>query len=78
MVPLSLARRIADSRSQGTLRKVTLGIKEANIQETLLERFVFDLEWLCNPEEIPKAGDDWACVLPLPQSGFVTDDFRSA
>lgn len=44
---------------QGTVRRVILVIKEANLEEKPLERFVFDFEWLIHERDVPKERDDW-------------------
>lgn len=38
-------------------------MKEATLEETPLERFVFDLDWIALAEQIPSAGDDWQYAL---------------
>ncbi|GAA5889806.1 hypothetical protein JCM8208_001136 [Rhodotorula glutinis] len=44
---------------KGTIRRVILVIKEATGDETPLERFVFEFEWLVPQRELPKDGDDF-------------------
>ncbi|GAA5971912.1 hypothetical protein JCM11641_001567 [Rhodosporidiobolus odoratus] len=50
---------IAEEMHKGTIRRVIFVIKEAGPDETPLERFVFDFEWLISERDIPKPGDDW-------------------
>lgn len=55
---------------KGTLSKVALVIKEANIADTPLERFVFDIDWLVPAGEMPDPERDWTCAPRPPLLRF--------
>ena len=58
---------------QGSLSKVGLVIKQAGLDETPLERFVWDFDWLVPPKDIAAARDrDWTWVVPGPIVGHST------
>lgn len=48
--------------AQGAVRRVILVVKESSLQETPLERFVFEFEWLIPQRDVPAPGDDFTCV----------------
>ncbi|KAM0746393.1 DNA-binding protein [Meredithblackwellia eburnea MCA 4105] len=50
---------IGEELAKGSLKKVALVIKEANLEEKPLERFVFDFGWLFASENRPAEGEDW-------------------
>ncbi|KAL8277923.1 hypothetical protein RQP46_009742 [Phenoliferia psychrophenolica] len=50
---------VGEELGKGSLRKVALVIKEASLDDTPLERFVFDFDWLV-PEEHIREGGHWA------------------
>ncbi|KAK4700435.1 mitotic spindle assembly checkpoint protein MAD2B, partial [Phenoliferia sp. Uapishka_3] len=50
---------IAAELQKGSLQKVALVIKEANLSEEPLERFVFDFDWLIPDEYRGKMDRDW-------------------
>ncbi|KPV77393.1 uncharacterized protein RHOBADRAFT_11408, partial [Rhodotorula graminis WP1] len=53
---------IHEELDKGTIRRVILVIKETAGDETPLERFVFEFEWLVSQSALPKDGDDFTCV----------------
>ncbi|GAA5927695.1 hypothetical protein JCM3775_006057 [Rhodotorula graminis] len=50
---------IHEELDKGTIRRVILVIKETAGDETPLERFVFEFEWLVSQSALPKDGDDF-------------------
>lgn len=55
------ARSPSFTISQHTLQKVALVIKATNLDETPLERFVFDVEWLVDEREL--TGEDFVYIF---------------
>ncbi|KAI5479817.1 mitotic spindle assembly checkpoint protein MAD2B [Pseudohyphozyma bogoriensis] len=59
-----VVKSVGEELGKGTLKKVALVIREAELDETPLERFVFDFDWLLPPGKEPSAlggggGHDW-------------------
>ncbi|KAK4055643.1 hypothetical protein OIV83_000189 [Microbotryomycetes sp. JL201] len=68
---------VIEELNKNTLQKVVLVVKNASIDETPIERFVFDFESLVPPDEVPADDVDF-----VPEDGGVTrldleDLFRS-
>ncbi|KAM0788827.1 hypothetical protein ACM66B_002913 [Microbotryomycetes sp. NB124-2] len=68
---------VSEELNKNTLQKVVLVIKNASVDETPIERFVFDFESLVPPDEVPADDVDF-----VPEDGGVTrldleDLFRS-
>ncbi|BGP39020.1 hypothetical protein JCM10449v2_002958 [Rhodotorula kratochvilovae] len=49
---------IAEELDKGAVRRVILVIKEDSAEETPLERFIFEFEWLIAQRDMPKQGED--------------------
>lgn len=58
---LEITATDAARHQQRTLQKVALVIKATGLDETPLERFVFDFEWLCDDSAF-STGEDFLCV----------------
>ncbi|GAA6029852.1 hypothetical protein JCM8097_001079 [Rhodosporidiobolus ruineniae] len=50
---------IDEEMQKGTIRRVILVIKELELDERPLERFVFDFEWLIKQHDLPMERDDF-------------------
>lgn len=60
---------VGDELSKGTLQRVALVVKTADMQETPLERIVFDFDWLIPPGKQPDINGDWTPITNgLPKS----------
>ncbi|BGP15009.1 hypothetical protein JCM10213v2_002964 [Rhodosporidiobolus nylandii] len=68
---------IEEEMLKGTIRRVILVIKEANLEGKPLERFVFDFEWLIADQDIPRNGDDWTPKKRGLAQGDVEDLLRA-
>ncbi|GAA5825679.1 hypothetical protein JCM3770_002795 [Rhodotorula araucariae] len=69
---------IAEELDKGVVRRVILVIKEDSTEETPLERFVFEFEWLIAQRDMPKeAGDDFTPRAHGIARGDVEDLFRA-
>ncbi|TNY19739.1 DNA-binding protein [Rhodotorula diobovata] len=68
---------IHEELDKGTLRRIILVIKEASREESPLERFVFEFEWLIAQRERPKDGDDFVPSEHGLAAGDVEDLFRA-
>ncbi|GAA5916429.1 uncharacterized protein JCM6883_006105 [Sporobolomyces salmoneus] len=62
---------------KGTVQRVVLVIKEDDITQTPLERYVFDFEWLIPSEQIPKDNSDFTPAAAGLARGDVEDLFRA-
>ncbi|CEQ40493.1 SPOSA6832_02120 [Sporobolomyces salmonicolor] len=68
---------IEEEMIKGTVRRVVLVIKEADLQEAPLERFVFDFEWLILPRYMPQEGEDFTPAANGLARGDVADLLRA-
>ncbi|GAA5821972.1 hypothetical protein JCM11251_004804 [Rhodosporidiobolus azoricus] len=68
---------IEEEMHKGTIRRVILVIKEANLEEKPLERFVFDFEWLIHERDLPQEKDDWTPAEMGLAQGDIEDLLRA-
>ncbi|GAA5849698.1 hypothetical protein JCM3766R1_002133 [Sporobolomyces carnicolor] len=68
---------IEEELLKGTVQRVVLVIRESNITQTPLERYVFDFEWLIPTEQIPRDNADFTPMAAGLARGDVEDLFRA-
>ncbi|BGP47125.1 hypothetical protein JCM10450v2_002977 [Rhodotorula kratochvilovae] len=68
---------IAEELDKGAVRRVILVIKEDSAEETPLERFIFEFEWLIAQRDMPKQGEDLTPAVHGVAQGDVEDLFRA-
>ncbi|GAA5906647.1 hypothetical protein JCM6882_008083 [Rhodosporidiobolus microsporus] len=68
---------VEEEMQKGAVRRVILVIKEGNMEEKPLERFVFDFEWLIHERDVPRQGDDWTPAEHGLAQGDIEDLLRA-
>ncbi|GAA6064141.1 hypothetical protein JCM10212_005142 [Sporobolomyces blumeae] len=68
---------IEEEMLKGSVKRAVLVIKESTIEETPLERYVFDFEWLIARQQFPEDGGDFVPSAKGLARGDVEDLFRA-